>query len=494
MKPLELVEKYFTLSGPEQKSAVAGLRRPADLEAVLSQTRGAHARSATRILADLGNRIAPFAQEHISEILPLLRAEDAKVRMNAARLVGDTAAAEHVGDLIEALDREETMYARPSFLLAIGKAKNDTARRYLDSYAIRSEGEKHVREEQAALIKAKANFVERETPRVRILPSDVIVVSTPNLNVTLAALQKAGFQPKKFGDMAAVTGLTQFQEIYKVRAFLTAYIYLGSCPVAELPAFLASRENAVIQRTRVRGYRIEVKDVPHEVRLEIIQRCVPAFTRLQNSPSSYSIEIMITVQDDRAQVFLNPLSDPRFRYRRRSIPASIHPGVAACVVSYASEFFDADARVLDDFCGSGTLLFERGYYPFHSLTGVDINLGAVEAAKENSRYAKVHPQFHYQDCLKFTARRYNEILTNMPFGLRVGSHQANEHLYRRYFEILPTILTSGGLAVLYTHEKRLTERLIDAAPQLEPLKRTTFDAGGLYPAVFCLRRKRHGDY
>lgn len=489
MKPQELVGKYFSLSSPEQKEAIASLRRAEDLEEILALTQAENARSATRILADLGSRITPFVEAHAGEILPLLTADDPKVRSNAAQLIGDTAAAAHVEALIAALEREQTMYVRPSFLLAIGKAKNAAAQKYLEAYEVHSDVEKHALEEKNALAKALANFVRREKPRVRILPSDVIVVSTPNVNVTLEAFQRAGMKPKRFGEYVAVTGLEQFSQVYKVRAFITAYIYLGSCPTAELPAFLASRENAVIQRTRVKGFRLEVKNVPHETRVDLIRRAVADLTTLQNSPSSYSIEIMVDVKDDRAQVFLNPLVDPRFGYRKKSIPASINPGVAACVVSYASEYFHADDRVLDNFCGAGTLLFERGYYPYHTLTGVDINLGAIEAAKENSHYAISHPQFHYLDCLKFTARKYNEVLTNMPFGLRVGSHQANEQLYQRYFAILPEILTDGGLAVLYTHEKRLTERLIDAAPALEPLKRTTFDAGGLYPAVFCLRRR-----
>ncbi|MBD5560580.1 MAG: methyltransferase [Clostridia bacterium] len=490
MEPQKLVDTYFSLSRPQQKAELARLRDSRqDLQTVLALTRGPQARSAVRILTDLGGRIGPFIGDHISQILPLLRAEDAKVRMSAAQLIGDTCAAEHVDDLIEALEAEQTMYARPPFLLAIGRAKNKTAEDYLRSYSIRSDIDKHILEEKNALAKALSNFVRRETPHVRILPSDVIVVTTPNVHVTMEALMRAGMKPRKFGGDVAVTDLASFQQIYKVRAFETAYIYLGSCAVADLPEFLASRESAVIQRTHVKGYRLEVKSDSNEVRLDVIARCVAALTRLENSPSSYSIEIMIRIRDGRAQIFLNPLIDPRFAYRKKSIPASIHPGVAACVVSYASEFFNSDARVLDDFCGSGTLLFERAYYPYHTLTGVDISLGAIEAAKFNSRYAAAHPQFHYLDCLKFTARKYNEILTNMPFGLRVGSHQANVKLYQRYFEILPGILHNGGLAVLYTHEKRLTERLIDATPQLEPLKRTTFEAGGLYPAVFCLRRR-----
>jgi predicted RNA methylase len=299
-----------------------------------------------------------------------------------------------------------------------------------------------------------------------------------------------GFAPKRCGKYVAVTGLGRYGDIYATRAFCDAYIYLGKCSAADLGSFIVKRENAIIQRTGATGYRLEVKSVSHEVRLDIIKKCIAACTQLINTPSSYSIELMIGIDGDEAQVLLNPLVDKRFDYRRKTVAASINAGVAACVCEYASEYFDEDARVLDTFCGSGTMLFERSFFPHHTLTGVDINIGAIEAASENSRFSHAHPQFHHMDALKFTAKRYDEIITNMPFGLRVGSHTQNERLYQNYFRILPNILNKEGLAILYTHEKKLTERLIEASGQFDILKHATFDAGGLYPVVYILRKRK----
>lgn len=492
MKPEELVEQYFSMHRPERRQHLASLEE-ADLAKILHLAAGDNGRSATRILADYGSRGAAFIKKHENETLLLLNNSDPKVRMNAAELIGATIAADHVDDLAAALDREETMYVRPSLLLAIGSAKNAAAENYLRNYSIRSDLEKHIMEERQALTKALANFVKKETPHVRILPTDILMVSTPNVGVTLDAFARAGMKAKKFGAYVAVSGLKNFYDIYRVRAYITAYIYLGSSEIDKVPELLASREKAIFQRTHVKGFRLEVQNVSHEERLKIIRKCLEKIELLENTPSNYSVEVLIDVTDNKARLFLDPLVDPRYSYRRKSVPASINPGVAACVVSYASDYFSGDARVLDDFCGAGTLLFERGYYPYYTLTGVDINVKAIEAAKENSIYAQVHPQFHLVDALKFTAKRYSEVLTNMPFGHRVGSHEANERLYDRYFHVLPDILTDHGIAVLYTHEKRLTEKLIDASEALEPLKRTTFDAGGLYPAVYVLRRRHRGE-
>lgn len=484
------IETYHELPAAERKEGLSYIHKEGKLQTVFNQAKGANTRAALRVIADMGARAADFTKENIGNILKLLRSDDPKVRMHAAQIIGNSCANEYLDELIDAIMHEQTMFALPSYLLAIGSAKNDRAKRFLDSYQLRSDLEKHRLEEKAALSKALASFVIRRKAKVRILPSDIVFLASPNPNVTYAQCAEAGLTPKKLGKYIAVSGMTDFYDIYKLRAYTDAYIYLGSSPVAELPAFLAQRERAIIQRTGVSGYRLEVRSVSHEVRLDIIKKCVAAMNELVNTPSSYSIEILLEIDDDKVRVLLNPLTDDRFAYRKKAIAASINPGVAASVCAYASEFFNPDARVLDNFCGSGTMLYERGFYPHHSLTGADINMTAVEAAKENSRYAHVHPQFHYIDCLKFTAKKYDEIIANMPFGLRVGNHSKNERLYKSYFTILPDILTPEGLAVLYTHEKDLTERLVKECGRFDLLKRATFDAGGLYPAVYVLRKKK----
>lgn len=483
------VENYNTMPVADRKLYTAEIAKSKDLKVLYSYTSGPNARAATRILADMGDRISSFVEKNIDKILKLLQSEDPKVRMHTAQIIGNTCAIDYLDELINAMMHEDTMFALPSLLLAIGNAKNARAKDFLENYIPRSDIEKHLYAEKAALSKALANFVPRSKANVRILPTDIVLVTTPNANVTFSALQKLDMSPKKIGDYIGVTRLADFNDIYKTRAFCEAFIYLGQCNKEELPQFLASREKAIVQRTGVTGYRLEVKSVSHEVRLDVIRKCIAAMNVLVNTPSAYSIEIMLDIHDDNAQVFLNPLVDKRFDYRKKSVPASINPGVAACVCNYASEFFNPDARVLDNFCGSGTMLFERGFYPHHTLTGVDINLSAIDAASENNRFASARPQFHYMDALKFTAKKYDEVITNMPFGLRVSNHAQNERLYKNYFHILPEILVSGGVAVLYTHEKHLTERLLKMSDRFEMLKRATFVAGGLYPAVYVVRKK-----
>ncbi len=361
MKLQQIVDKYGSLSTLDKKECLQKIATDDCLNALCAMSKGDRARSATRIMADMGHKLHEYVHNNTPLITSLLQSSDPKVRMHAAQIIGNTCPRECLDALIDALEGEEKMFALPSYILAIGNAKNARAKEYLENYSIRSDIDKHIYEEKAALSKALSNYVAKTKVNVRILPSDFVFLSTPNANVTYSAFKKLGFKPQKSGGYIAVTGLERFGDIYRTRAFCDAYIYLGKCPTKELDSFISKRENAIIQRTGATGYRLEVKSVSHEVRLDIIKKCISSCSQLINTPSSYSIEVLIDIDGDEAQVLLNPLVDKRFSYRKKTVAASINAGVAACVCEYASEFFSEDSRVLDNFCGSGTMLFERSF-------------------------------------------------------------------------------------------------------------------------------------
>mgnify|MGYP002245200123 CR=1 FL=1 len=49
----------------------------------------------------------------------------------------------------------------------------------------------------------------------------------------------------------------------------------------------------------------------------------------------------------------------RFSYRKNVVAASIHPSLAAMLVSLAKPYLKENAQILDPFCGVGTMLIER---------------------------------------------------------------------------------------------------------------------------------------
>ena len=159
------IETYHELPAAERKEGLSYIHKEGKLQTVFNQAKGANTRAALRVIADMGARAADFTKENIGNILKLLRSDDPKVRMHAAQIIGNSCANEYLDELIDAIMHEQTMFALPSYLLAIGSAKNDRAKRFLDSYQLRSDLEKHRLEEKAALSKALASFVSCSSPR-----------------------------------------------------------------------------------------------------------------------------------------------------------------------------------------------------------------------------------------------------------------------------------------------------------------------------------------
>lgn len=494
---LENTLKEYNELSSEQKKLVAHELLEAGPEKLLPYCSGEYARAALRILADMGKGAADFARQNAPFFVALLKAEDPKVRMLAAEILGSAAGTgtgvdgkpqkiDFTKELVTACHAEQTMFAIPSFLLAIGAQKTEAAKRYLEHYTIRSDAEKHIREEKLALQKALANYIERKPTQIRILENDIIALDCPNTSVTLAEATQKGFRARKSGEYVLVSGLKKYADIFALRTFQTAFLLLGTCVVADAAGKLASLQDAITSRLNVTNYRLEVANISHKERVSIIGPCVAALDRLQNTPSAYSFEIRLDITGDKAVILLDPLLDRRFTYRKKAVSASISPAVAASVCYAASSCFNPEARVLDNFCGSGAMLFERAFYPHASLTGVDIDQNAVASAQENELNRKSGAKFYHADALRFTSKKFDEVICNMPFGLRVGTHAHNVKLYESYIAILPSIMETGGHAFLYTHDKQLLEDILKRK-HIRIESQTTFSAGGLYPSLYILK-------
>ena len=262
-------------------------------------------------------------------------------------------------------------------------------------------------------------------------------------------------------------------------------------PVASAISIDAERIAALATTALTRPYRIELRDYAGD-RAAFI-RAVAAALGGGDNPSRYADELRIACGRDACDVFIRPkdVLDTRFLYRKRALPASIHPVLAACLARYALSFVsNARPRTLDPFCGSGTLLLELERVVSTALIGVDVSERALDAARENAAAAHSAARFVHKDILKFEPRDpFDLVLSNLPFGNRVGTHSANEPLYRDFVRALPKLLAPGGVAVLYTMEHKLLTTCIRNESALSVVAELTTEAGGLNPRVTVVKRK-----
>lgn len=155
------------------------------------------------------------------------------------------------------------------------------------------------------------------------------------------------------------------------------------------------------------------------------------------------------------------LSDATMRhrtYKHEHLPASLRPTVAAAMGLLARPT-EHDV-VLDPLCGAGTIVIERALLaPYKQVMGGDISEAAVEMAQRNARSARVHAEWQTWDArsLPLENESVTRIISNLPFGKQIGSHEQNISLYKDLVQQFGRVLTKDGLMVTLTSEDRLWE-------------------------------------
>lgn len=429
-----------------------------------------------------------------------------KLRKNAARLAGELGDVTDAPFIICALQKEEQRFVRPSQLLAIGALGGPAAEAFLQSYAVANpSGEsevRHAREEQEALDSARKRFLRlsKHTFTALSAPVEVELRGPDKLGQALAVeLKQLGFAPAAVHSSAVRLHTADLPGLFKARSFFELLLP-ASAGVAFEPKAIAQRAGAFLSKFLPAchqgegpfGYRIEVRgqEVERGTLAKEIARSLDG-PLLVNAPSDYEVELRVEQRNGGANLYIKlfTLADHRFDYRLGALPASMHPATAAAVLRSVQEHLAPNARVLDPCCGSGTFLIERSLLmPCASLTGVDIAHAAIDIARKNAQAAKSPAKFVTNDCQRFTAERpYDELVANLPFGNRVGSHDDNRRLYAGLLDRLPQWLKSGGIAVFYTMEYTLLKNLIRERPRLRLLSQLRTEAGGLTPTVFVVK-------
>jgi tRNA G10 N-methylase Trm11 len=202
------------------------------------------------------------------------------------------------------------------------------------------------------------------------------------------------------------------------------------------------------------------------------------------------VEFWATVID--AEFFLMVrLSDDRMRHREYKTahrPASLRASSAAAL-AWISEPRDDDV-VLDPFCGAGTILIERAHLGRYAmLLGSDRDHGAIAAARVNvgERYKPIQLEGWDAGSLPLGDASVSKIITNLPWGLRYGSHGENRKLYPLWFKEFARVLMSGGVMVLLTAEWRLM-RDLERTRKITPSKIIRVSVLGKPAAIYLCRK------
>ncbi len=204
----------------------------------------------------------------------------------------------------------------------------------------------------------------------------------------------------------------------------------------------------------------------HEVRDAVIAGVQARWPRWKPIAEDAHVEVWAVVNGGWATLALR-LSNRRMRHRPYKTdhrPASLRPSMAAAMVLLSRP--RPGDRFCDPLCGAGTILAERALYgPFEELIGGDIDPDALQAAAANLMHVPPvgrRQVLHLWDAraLPLGSSTLDAIVSNLPFGVQIGSHADNVSLYTTFFRETARCLRPGGRAVLLSGEKELVRDLL----------------------------------
>ena len=445
-------------------------------------------------------------------LLTKLQHEDPKVRKNAALILGSLGSEDSREAILKAYREEEKRFVKGAYLEALCGFDCSDCLRELESRRqelLREEpapeARKHQQEELKALNVLLASYEKTKNHFFTGLskPADVILLTHPHYReITRSQITEGQTVLLKAGVKNLGGNL---KELLKLRTFRELLFCL------DLPGEL-KKDTAAEQLadSNLQSLLLELHEgePPFYFRIECKSRMTPgertSFTKnlaarleiltrgsLINSTSDYEAELRLV--ETRTGGFypllkLSTLPDKRFAYRKNSVAASIRPERAALCMELAAPYLKEQGRVLDPFCGVGTMLLERNYrLHADTLYGVDIYGPAITGARENTEIARVTAHYIQRDFRDFTHQYpFDEIVTNFPTKGKTLSGQALESLYGIFFDRAEELLAPGGLILLYSQDPAFARRQRKAHSSMKLLEEWPM-GGHEESALFAVR-------
>ncbi len=171
-------------------------------------------------------------------------------------------------------------------------------------------------------------------------------------------------------------------------------------------------------------------------------------------------------------------------------PTGLKAPIAAAVARLLAP--QPGERIVDPLCGSGALPIETAILePRATVLAGDQEAALIDMARHNAAQVGAAIEASVWDArhVPLEEASVDAIITDLPFGVRVGSHTINRHLYPALMREFTRLVRPGGRAVVLTLERRLFQRLVDRAAHwtLREHRRVTY--GGIDPSVYLLTRK-----
>lgn len=425
-----------------------------------------------------------------------LKAEDPKIRKNAALILGQLGEQSSLDTLYEAYQTEETLFVKSSYLTAM---KELDFRKYLEAFKARLQelmdtepeesAKKHVQEERKILqdMILMLEGRKKHTFTGWKVPSRVILMT--NRNFQEITKEQISTERCKVFNAGVQAYCDDLKRLFEIRTFSELLFVLEDCPSISVNNGDTMDKNAeqVAQKLcdssllsflqkRHKGeapyyFRIECKNKMDLKQKSAFTKKLAAYLEekstcaLLNSTSHYEVELrLIENKTGGFNVLLKlyTMEDTRFSYRKEVLASSIQPVNAALAMQLAAPYLKKGAQVLDPFCGVGTMLIERNRYEeTGDLYGIDLYGVGIDAARENTKLAGIRVNYINRDFFDFKHDYlFDEVISNMPRVMGQKTAKEIQELYQKFWKKIQEHIGQGAILVLYCYDKDIFQTTI----------------------------------
>lgn len=431
------------------------------------------------------------AEDGVPQIFEkLLSHEDAKVRKNAALLLGELGLDESAPALFEAYGAEQTRFVKSAYLQAL---KELDVTPYLDAlreryqqlltYEPSEDEKKHVAQERSLLqqLLAENDVLKKHTFSGWRRTNDVIFTTEYALReplqkqIEMRSREAVRTALHPFGVRVRTTELSQLSRMHAYRELLFTLRIRGTVRgnAAELSrALLDGGLITLLEELHAETapfyFRIEVRGMEDTVQKTALAKELAreleqgSGGRLFNSTTDYEVELRLIRTKDGSFypcLKLYTIADDRFAWRKQTISASMHPSLAAALIELARPYLSEQSVVLDALCGVGTFVIERNLrMKAYDNYAVDLYGQAVAGARQNAAAAGVTCNFITKDFTQFTSKhRMTEIFADMPKRGKKTKEELDT-LYSGCFRQFSELLEPKGHLFLYAGEEGFVKK------------------------------------
>ncbi len=175
---------------------------------------------------------------------------------------------------------------------------------------------------------------------------------------------------------------------------------------------------------------------------------------------------------------------------------SLKTVVAQALLQLACDGRSDVGHILDPFCGSGTILLEAAAtFPDAEITGFDVFEQVASGAAANVAHAGLNDRIAVRQAdarelrKQLPAASVDIIVTNPPFGVRLGARTDFKRLYHQFLSGAAHVLKPGGrLVFLGGRRRHHVVHILKEVRSLSLKHVRVIETGGIYPAIYVMTR------